>query len=146
MQSHEGEGWLASPPMTRADRERCPCGGASYDTCCGPVHAGTARPARAVQVMRARYSAFAKGDASYLLRSWHPDTRPLRVRFEPGLRWIRLEILDTADGDLLDAEGAVEFDAHHERNGTRQVLHERSLFLRSDGAWVYVGPVAAHLA
>ena len=128
------------------DDVRCPCGGTTYATCCGPLHAGTTQAARAVQVMRARYSAFARQDAAYLLRTWHPDTRPTRVRFEPGLRWIRLEVQETTGGDLLDTEGAVEFDAHHERNGVRQVLHERSLFLRHDGRWVYVGPVAAHVA
>lgn len=136
-------GSVAGVPDATIDR--CPCGGPTYATCCGPVHEGTTRPARAVQVMRARYSAFARGDAAYLLRSWHPDTRPSRVRFEPGLRWLRLDVLDTAGGDLLDTEGAVEFDAHHERRGERQVLHERSLFLRHEGTWVYVGPVAAHV-
>ena len=57
----------------------CPCGlGNSYETCCGPIHGG-ARAATALQVMRARYSAFAVGREDYLLASWHPDTRPAEV-------------------------------------------------------------------
>lgn len=95
--------------------------------------------------MRSRYSAFAVQDAAYLLRSWHPDTRPPRIPFDPALRWIRLDILDTSGGNLLDTEGAVEFDAHHFQGDRRGVLHERSVFIRVDGRWVYVGPVAANV-
>ena len=99
--------------------------------------------------MRSRFSAFAVHDAAYLLRSWHPDTRPKRIPFDPDLiadlRWIRLEILDTTGGNLLDAEGAVEFDAHHLQGERRGVLHERSVFIRFENRWVYVGPVAANV-
>jgi SEC-C motif-containing protein len=124
---------------------RCPCGGPSYDTCCGPLHCGDKHAATAVQLMRSRYSAFALHDDAYLLRTWRAQTRPRRIDFDPDLRWIRLEVLDTAGGQLLDTEGAVEFDAHYVEGERRAVLHERSLFLREHGAWVYVGPVAAHI-
>lgn len=96
--------------------------------------------------MRSRYSAFAVRDAAYLLRSWHPDTRPPGIPFDPALRWIRLDILDTSGGNLLDTEGAVEFDAHHLQGDRRGVLHERSVFIRVDRRWVYVGPVAANVS
>ena len=56
---------------------RCPCGtGLPYDDCCGPLHAGSTAAATAEQLMRSRYSAFAVGDAAYLLATWHPSTRP----------------------------------------------------------------------
>ena len=48
--------------------------------------------------MRSRYSAFVKRDEPYLLRTWHPRTRPARVEFDPGMRWTGLEILETGDG------------------------------------------------
>ena len=95
--------------------------------------------------MRSRFSAFALHDAAYLLRSWHPETRPSRIPFDPELRWIRLEIIDTSGGNLLDTEGAVEFDAHHLPGARHGVLHERSVFIRHEQRWVYVGPVAANL-
>ena len=95
--------------------------------------------------MRSRYSAFARNDAPYLLHSWHPTTRPARIPFDPELRWIRLEILDTSGGNLLDTEGAVEFDAHHLQGDRHGVLHERSVFIRFEKRWVYVGPVAANV-
>ena len=88
--------------------------------------------------MRARYSAFAGHDEAYLLRTWHPDTRPKRVPFESGLRWLGLDVIATTGGNLLDAEGIVEFHARYERANTPGVLHERSRFVRSNGCWVYV--------
>ena len=90
--------------------------------------------------MRSRFSAFAVGDATYLLHSWHPDTRPGYVRFVPDRRWTRLDIID-AHGGPLDSEGIVEFDAHHEQGGIADVMHERSRFTRHDGRWVYLGPL-----
>lgn len=97
--------------------------------------------------MRSRFTAFALRDEAHLLRSWHPSTRPPAVRFAPGQRWTRLEILATVDGGLLDATGAVEFNAHHERRGAPGVLHELSRFIRDDqGRWAYLGAVEAELA
>jgi SEC-C motif-containing protein len=37
--------------------------------------------------MRSRYSAFAVGDAGYLLRTWHPSARPRTLSLDPALRW-----------------------------------------------------------
>jgi SEC-C motif-containing protein len=36
--------------------------------------------------MRSRYSAFAVGDAGYLLRTWHPARRPRNLSLDPALR------------------------------------------------------------
>jgi SEC-C motif-containing protein len=106
------------------------------------LHRG-ADAATAEELMRSRFSAFAVGDQAYLGHSWHPDTRPRRVRVEPGRRWLRLEVLDTAAGGLLDDEGVVAFAAHSERAGRPEVLRERSWFVRYEGRWVYVGPAPA---
>lgn len=90
--------------------------------------------------MRSRFSAFAVGDAAYLLHSWHPDTRPGHIRPTPDRRWTRLDVLD-ARGGPLDTDGEVEFSAYHEQDGVGGVMHERSHFSRYEGRWVYVGPV-----
>jgi SEC-C motif-containing protein len=89
--------------------------------------------------MRSRFSAFAVGDEAYLLRTWHSGTRPTAVGFDPGQRWRRLEILDTADGSVFHTEGVVEFRAHYSQRGRPGALHERSRFGRdAAGAWVYL--------
>lgn len=84
--------------------------------------------------MRSRYCAFVKGDEAYLLRTWHPRTRPPRVEFDPGMRWTGLEILATSEGTAFHTTGTVTFRASF-KGGS---LHERSRFERVDGAWVYV--------
>ena len=84
--------------------------------------------------MRSRYSAFVTGDVAYLLRTWHPRTRPERLELDPGMRWTGLEILGSAGGSAFHSAGTVTFRASY-RGGS---LHERSRFERVGGAWVYV--------
>ncbi|MGN6609772.1 MAG: YchJ family protein [Jatrophihabitans sp.] len=117
----------------------CPCGtGGAYAECCGPLHAGTRRAATAGELMRSRYSAFAVGDVAYLVASWHPTTRPASIELDPAQRWTRLEILAERRGGPDDSAGVVEFRAHYRQHGADGVLHERSSFVRDDGAWRYV--------
>lgn len=88
--------------------------------------------------MRSRYSAFARGDADYLFRTWHPRTRPADVTIDPGIAWIGLEVVDTVAGGPDDDLGEVEFVAHFENEDRRGRLHERSRFQRRAGRWFYV--------
>lgn len=116
-------------------RATCPCGlPQSYDACCGRFHSGAAGAPSAELLMRSRYCAFVKGDAGYLLRTWHPRTRPERLDLDPGMRWTGLEILGGTDGSAFHATGTVTFRASY-RGGS---LCERSRFERVAGAWVYV--------
>jgi SEC-C motif-containing protein len=113
----------------------CPCGlPLPYDACCGRFHAGPAAAPTAEALMRSRYAAFVRGDAGYLLRTWHPDTRPGRLDLDPRMRWTGLEILGRTDGSAFHSTGTVTFRASY-RGGS---LLERSRFERVDGAWVYV--------
>jgi SEC-C motif-containing protein len=113
----------------------CPCGlPKPYDACCGRFHSGAASAPTAELLMRSRYSAFVKRDAGYLLRTWHPRTRPGRLDLDPPVKWTGLEILGTTDGSAFHSTGTVTFRASY-RGGS---LHERSRFERVDGAWVYV--------
>ena len=123
------------------DEAPCPCGtGLTYAECCAPAHRGTP-PATAEGLMRSRYSAFVLADEAYLLRSWHPDTRPAAVEPDPDLQWISLEVLATSGGALFDAEGVVEFRARYRDRGRPGEMRERSRFVRHAGGWVYWGPI-----
>lgn len=89
--------------------------------------------------MQSRFSAFAVGDAAYLLASWHSSTRPSEVVLDSEIRWLDLQILETARGGLFDDDGLVEFRAHFRKAvSRREVLSERSTFLREDGRWRYL--------
>ena len=88
--------------------------------------------------MRSRFSAFAVGDAAYLLRSWHPSTRPSDLELDADVEWRRLQIVDSVDGGADDAEGVVEFRASFRSPDGVGLMRERSRFARVDGRWVYV--------
>ncbi|MFF7736990.1 YchJ family metal-binding protein [Streptomyces sp. NPDC007984] len=116
----------------------CPCGlPQAYEDCCGRFHSGAAAAPTAEALMRSRYCAFVKGDAGYLLRTWHPRTRPGTLELDPGMRWTGLEVLGTSEGSAFHTTGTVEFRASY-RGGS---LRELSRFERVDGAWVYVDGV-----
>ena len=118
----------------------CPCGlGDDYDSCCGRLHAGAPAPT-AESLMRARYSAYARGDLGYLLRTYHSSSRPETSDLEPGVQWTRLAVLATDGGGLFDTAGTVQFRAVYVEDGKRGVHAETSRFVREDGSWTYLGP------
>ena len=118
--------------------DACPCGsGAGYEACCGALHAG-APASTALALMRSRYAAYALRLAPYLLRTWHPSTRPARLELGDGTVWRRLQIVDTVAGGVDDADGVVEFRASYRTPDGAGLLEERSRFVRDDGRWVYL--------
>jgi len=121
---------------------RCPClSGETYDVCCGPLHRGEPAPT-AERLMRSRFSAFALGDADYLLRSWHASTRPSTLDLDPGLVWYRLDIEGTERGGPFDGDGVVAFTAFY-KGAERGSLHEVSRFVREGRDWFYVDALPA---
>ncbi|QJU56240.1 YchJ family metal-binding protein [Herbiconiux sp. KACC 21604] len=129
------------------DSARCPCSsGERYGACCGPFHSGATAAPTAERLMRSRFSAFAVGDAGYLLESWHPSTRPSVLELDPSIRWLYLDVIDRQGGGLGDDTGVVEFVAHYRARRTggasgaeRGEQHERSAFEKQGGRWFYVG-------
>jgi SEC-C motif-containing protein len=122
----------------------CPClSGEQYADCCGRFHRGDSAAPTAEQLMRSRYSAFVLRDAAYLLRTWHPDTRPRELKLDPAMEWRRLDVVSTSRGGPLDSEGTVEFKAHFRHDGERGVHHETSRFLRVDRRWYYLDEAAS---
>ena len=120
------------------DGKRCSCGtGLTDGECCGPIHRGEREAATAEQFMRARFTAFAVGDADWLLASWHSSTRPRSLELDPGIRWLRLDILGATGGGPFDREGTVSFEAHWVAEGARGSMRELSRFSRDRG-WQYV--------
>ena len=128
-----------------AAQEPCPCGRLDargrplpFARCCGRYlgdFQGNPAP-DAEALMRSRYSAFVRKDAPYLLATWHASTRPLQVDFEPGLKWLGLDVRAHRVVDATHAE--VEFVARSRLAGRAHRLHERSRFVCEDGRWFYL--------
>ncbi len=88
--------------------------------------------------MRSRFSAFALGEEAYLLRTWHPSTRPDHLELDAQLRWYRLDVTSTSRGGPFDDAGTVEFTAYYRSPEGAGTQHEVSRFVREGGAWSYL--------
>ena len=87
--------------------------------------------------MRSRYAAYVVEAADYLRESWHPDTRPSRIRFQADQKWLGLKIKACAGGLDDDSHGTVEFVARYKIAGKAHRLHEISEFRRIEDRWYY---------
>ena len=87
--------------------------------------------------MRSRYGAFVLARADYLLATWHSSQRPATIEFDPGVKWLGLEVRQHRTLDATHAE--VEFIARQKSPGSPALrLHERSRFLYEGGRWYYL--------
>jgi SEC-C motif domain protein len=126
-----------------APKAACPCGRQHqktqlpYGQCCGRWLESDASAPDAESLMRSRYSAFVLERAPYLLATWHASQRPAQIEFEPGVKWLGLEVRSHTVQDASHAE--VEFVARQKpATGAAVRLHERSRFVREAGQWLYV--------
>ena len=87
--------------------------------------------------MRSRYSAYVLGLTSYLMDTWHRDTRPGEpLVLDAGVKWLGLEVRSHT---VLDADRArVHFVARSKQGGRAHRLVELSRFVREGGRWFYV--------
>jgi SEC-C motif-containing protein len=122
----------------------CPCGTElTYEECCGPIIDGTQNASSAEQLMRSRYTAYAKQDIGYILSSLHPkhregfDEKGTR-QWAKNSQWQNLEIVNTSGGGEDDTEGFVEFIATYTEGGAKKEHHEVASFKKDDGKWYFV--------
>jgi SEC-C motif domain protein len=127
--------------------ELCSCGSNRVaEQCCESILTGKRDAATAEELMRSRYVAYTKADVNYLMRSHHSKTRPMKdrkniERWAKSVQWMGLVILSTESGKENDDHGMVEFRAIYLENGKLREIHEKSLFEREDGKWVYTSGV-----
>ncbi|TAJ14550.1 Sec-C motif domain protein [Marinilabiliaceae bacterium JC017] len=125
----------------------CPCGSnCNYQDCCELIITGKKEALTAEELMRSRYTAFTIANVDYLMRSHHSKTRPIKERkniqkWAQSVQWMGLVLLSTKAGQATDKKGYVEFRALFLENGKMDQIHEKSLFEREKGKWVYVAAV-----
>jgi len=89
--------------------------------------------------MRSRYTAYVLENSDYLLRSWHPHTRPTSLHLKTGeVRWTGLTIINIKAGRAGDKKGEVEFIASYEQSGQDGRVQENSHFVFEQGQWFYL--------
>ena len=123
--------------------DECPCcSGKDYSECCGALILGKRSAETAEQLMRSRYTAYAKVKTDYLLKSTHPDQRADFNEKEisnwaRNSEWHGLEIINIKNGGHDDTEGTVEFIATYSQNGVKRNHHELALFKKLNDDWFF---------
>lgn len=123
---------------------QCYCGSEQdFSNCCEPILEGSRPAETAVELMRARYSAFVTRQAEFLHESLHPDHRhdhdvAATKRWAEKSQWLGLEILHVNGGEQDDKDGEVEFIATYKANDLVRPHHEISTFSKVDGVWYFV--------
>ena len=121
--------------------EKCPCcSGKLYSECCEPIIKGTRKAGNPEEVMRARYSAYAKAEIDYLVDSTESsqrkdlDKQEMRDWAERS-KWLGLEIISAPAPE--GTRGEVEFIARYEDHDTPLEHHELAEFRKVDGDWFF---------
>jgi len=118
----------------------CPCGSKrKYKKCCQIYHKGALAPT-ALALMKSRYSAYVVGNASYIIKTTHPNNVDFTTdvkewkesieSFSKGTLFLGLEILESIDGN---SEAFVTFRAKLSMGD----MVEKSHFLKVDNRWLY---------
>ncbi len=119
----------------------CYCGNhLPFEDCCQLFINGLKKPLTAEALMRSRYSAYATGNADYLVATTHPSTRKLHEKkdilaWSKSNHWLKLEIVNTT-------ENTVTFKAYYQDSRKQELVHfEKSYFVFENGNWFYVDGV-----
>ena len=125
----------------------CPCkSNNKFSECCGSIINAKREAKTAEELMRSRYVAYTLAKVDYIIQSQHSkyrqeNERKSILRWAKSVKWISLTIHNTNYGLENDKRGHVEFSAMFMENGNLHVLHEKSLFERENGKWVYVSGI-----
>ena len=124
--------------------EQCPCGLGLYAECCQPLHLGQRIALSAEQLMRSRYSAFAKQQIDYIVQTTALGQQqaldvPAIKAWSESNQWLGLEVVQ-AQEKLDKAHAQVEFKAHYHDGQQAQTHHEVSHFVKQAGHWYFLDP------
>lgn len=129
--------------------KKCPCGrNKTYNNCCEKAHKNILSVKTAEDLMRSRYSAYVLANVDYLILSWASKTCDRSVKTKKELKewtesvtWVKLDILNSNNGQEKNINGTVEFKAFFYENGHLECIHENSFFERENKHWVYVDKI-----
>lgn len=116
----------------------CYCGNhLSFQECCEPFIKGVQKPPTSEALMRSRYSAYATGEADYLVNTTHVSTRKNHKKSDilswaKNNKWTQLAIISASETTVI-------FNAYYLDNRLQPQGHyEQSTFVFENGSWFYV--------
>ena len=122
----------------------CMChSGRKYKKCCRPFHDSKRYPSTPLELVRARFSAYALANIDFIMETTHPDgdsfnPKPDRWRAELEAYCFRtffaeLEILSTEENKVSYRAKILHFGMEE------QQYIEHATFEQVNGRWLYVG-------
>lgn len=122
----------------------CPCGQGQYATCCQPLHQHQKKAKTAEQLMRSRYSAFAKQQIDYLVKTTALLQQPqLNITaisdWSNSNHWQKLEVVQH-QAKINKYHASVEFKAYYHDGKNNQCHHEKSFFVQLQDTWYFLDP------
>lgn len=116
----------------------CYCGSfLTFKNCCEPYLKNQKKAPTAEALMRSRYTAFAIGDADYLIQTTHISKRKFHHKkdlldWSRSNHWIKLEI-------IAATKTTVTFKAYYLDSSLKAQIHsEHSTFIFENENWFYV--------
>ena len=123
----------------------CLCGSdMSFYHCCHPIIEGRVKALSPEALMRSRYTAYAKVNIKYILKSMRGSPKE-RFNVKEAKLWakkIKWQGLKVIRSIAQKDTGYVEFEAVYIENKEKHTLHEISEFKMDNGQWYYVGEVS----
>ena len=115
-----------------------------FKNCCEPILAGKTPAPTAESLMRARYSAYATKnmtfiDQSQIMLEGETFNQAEALKWAESANWKGLKVVSTKKGLETDNTGIVEFEAHYQDKASeKDLIHkETALFERKDGQWKF---------
>ncbi|MPW44624.1 YchJ family protein [Acinetobacter guerrae] len=123
---------------------QCPCGQGDYANCCEPLHLKQVGAQSAEQLMRSRYSAFARQHIDYLIETTALGQqagldRTAIAEWSQSNHWLKLEVIQHQP-KLDKNHASVEFKAHYHDGTQQQIHHELSYFVQHKDQWYFLDP------
>lgn len=123
----------------------CPCGsGEPYFQCCDRFHQGL-EPENALQLMKARYSAYVLNIPDYILKTTHPASTQYSENMTQWKRNVtlssentqfhKLEVIDFQENGSL---ATVTFTVYISQGDNDATFTEKSFFEKRKGRWLYL--------
>lgn len=127
------------------DEPLCPCGsGEPYFQCCDRFHQGL-EPDNALQLMKARYSAYVLNIPEYILKTTHPASphytenlsqwKRTVTLFSENTHFQKLEVIDFHENGHLATVTFTVFISQGDKDAT---FTEKSFFEKRKGKWLYL--------
>lgn len=122
----------------------CPCGsGSEFSLCCEPLIRGKKSASTAEELLRARYTAFTRGDIDFILDTHHSRTRGDVKREEiedwsKNSSWLGLKVVQKEAGEASDEKGTLIFCAQYTAEGETHDHWEQSFFEKEAGKWRFL--------